>query len=52
MAGDGTTRDYLTDKDILRITKDGLDHGRTRDEILDELLLRHDSREYLEQVMA
>ncbi len=47
-----TTRDYLTDNDIMRITEEGLEQGRTRQDILEELLLRHDRKEYLAQIIA
>ena len=52
MPQDDSTRDYLTDKEIVRITKERLDQGKTKEEIVEELLLRHDRKEYLEQVVA
>lgn len=52
MPKDDSTRDYLTDKEIVRITKERLGQGRTKQEIVEELLLRHDRKEYLEQIVA
>ena len=52
MPGDDSTPDYLTDKEIVRITKERLDQGKTKQEIVEELLLRHDRKEYLEQIVG
>lgn len=52
MPNDATTPDFLTEKEIVRITKEKLDQGRTKQEVVEELLLRHDRKEYLEQIVA
>lgn len=52
MPNDNTTPDYLTDKEIVRITKERLDQGKTKQEVVEELLLRHDRKEYLGQIVA
>jgi len=52
MAKADTTRDFLTDNDIMRITEEGLDQGKTKQEILEELSLRHDRKEYLAQIIT
>jgi len=52
MRKDDTAREFLTDKDILRITRDALDEGRTKQEVYVELSRRHDRKEYLAQIMS
>jgi hypothetical protein len=46
------TKDFLTDRDISRITREALDEGRTKQDVYEELCQRHDSKEYLAQVIA
>jgi hypothetical protein len=45
-------KDFVTLKEILRITREGLGKGRTRQEIYEELLPRHDRKEYIAQIIA
>jgi hypothetical protein len=52
MANDNAGGDFITDKDIVRITRDELDQGRTKQELYEELSQRYDSKEYLAQIMS
>jgi hypothetical protein len=45
-------KDFVTQKEIERITREGLDKGRTKQEIYEELLPKHDRKEYVAQIIA
>lgn len=52
MQKDDDAGQYLTERDVLRLTKEALDQGRTKQQVFEELSPRFYSKEHLAQLIS